>query len=218
VTVPSFQRARSPESKRQRSQALVEAARSLALEKGVASVTLTAVAGRAGVHHSAVRRYFDSHKDVLLQLAAEGWNSWSGAVCQALRGRTVTPGELAEVLATTLAADPLLCDLLANVPLHLEHDVDVEQVIEFKNNSRDAIAAMAEAITSAAPSLSDGSALDVVLAADALAATLWQVAHPADALAAALQRDPSLSIISITDFTGTLIRLLTATCAGLAQQ
>jgi AcrR family transcriptional regulator len=66
VANPSFQRARSAENKRQRASALVETARSLALETGVASVTMSAVADRAGVHHSAVRRHFSSHKDVLI--------------------------------------------------------------------------------------------------------------------------------------------------------
>jgi AcrR family transcriptional regulator len=81
----TFQRARTEEKKRQRAAALVEAARSLALETGVASVTLTAVANRAGVHYSAVRRHFTSHKEVLLHLAAKGWFRWSNTVCAALR-------------------------------------------------------------------------------------------------------------------------------------
>lgn len=59
----------------------MEAARSVALEAGVASVTLTAVATRAGVHYSAVRRYFSSYKEVLLRLAAESWERWSESVC-----------------------------------------------------------------------------------------------------------------------------------------
>ena len=79
-----FQRARTEEKKRQRAAALVEAARSLALESGVASVTLTDVASRAGVHYSAVRRYFTSHKEVLLHLAAEGWARFSDTVCEKL--------------------------------------------------------------------------------------------------------------------------------------
>lgn len=48
----TFQRARTDEKKRQRAAAIVEAARSLAVESGVTSVTLTAVANRAGVHYS----------------------------------------------------------------------------------------------------------------------------------------------------------------------
>jgi|HubBroStandDraft_3_1064219.scaffolds.fasta_scaffold09792_4 AcrR family transcriptional regulator len=83
VTQLTFQRART-EQKRQRAAAIVEAARSPALETGVASVTLTGVANRAGVHYSAVRRYFTSHKEVLLHLAAEGWVRWS--VEHGLRG------------------------------------------------------------------------------------------------------------------------------------
>jgi AcrR family transcriptional regulator len=35
-------------------------------------VTLTGVANRAGVHYSAVRRYFTSHKEELVHLVAEG--------------------------------------------------------------------------------------------------------------------------------------------------
>ncbi|MFG1706957.1 hypothetical protein ACFLIM_27565 [Nonomuraea sp. M3C6] len=58
----------------------------------------------------------------------------------------------------------------------------------------------------------------VVIAANALAATLWQVAHPADGLVAAYRRDPSLSIVGVDDFTATLTRLLAATCAGLARR
>jgi hypothetical protein len=44
------------------------------------------------------------------------------------------------------------------------------------------------------------------------------VAHPADGLVATYQREPSLSIVGVGDFTATLARLLTATCVGLAQQ
>ena len=81
VTQLTFQRARTEDKKRQRAAAIVEAARSLALESGVASVTLTGVANRAGVHYSAVRRYFTSHKEVLLHLAAEGWVRFGRTRC-----------------------------------------------------------------------------------------------------------------------------------------
>jgi AcrR family transcriptional regulator len=219
VTNLSFQRARSAESKRQRTSDLVEAARSLALETGVASVTLTAVADRAGVHHSAVRRYFSSHKDVLLRLAAEGWTRWAAAVCDALGAQApAAAATVAEVLASGLDADPLFCDLLANVPLHLEHDVDVERVSEFKRVSHAAVMSMAAAIESALPGLGLRGALDMVTAANALAATLWQVAHPPEALAQAYAEDPSIAPAWALDFGSTLTRLLTATCTGLLAQ
>jgi AcrR family transcriptional regulator len=215
----SFQRARSAESKRQRASDLIEAARSLALETGVASVTLTAVADRAGVHHSAVRRYFASHKDVLLHLAAEGWTRWAATAHGALAAQApMTPATLAGVLASTLAADPLFCDLLANVPLHLEHDVDVDRVAEFKRVSHAAVMSMADAIGDALPGLAPRGALDIVTATNALAATLWQVAHPPEALARAYAEEPAIAPAWALEFVPTLTRLLTATCAGLLAQ
>jgi AcrR family transcriptional regulator len=216
VSSPSFQRARSPESKQQRAASLLEAARALAAEQGVASVTLTAIAERAGVHHSAMRRYFASYKEVLLLLAAEGWDRWSADVCAALSGRTsVSPASLARILVTTLADDPLFCDLLANVPLHLEHDVAVERVVEFKRSSHPAVVAMAEAIAAAVPGLSRRGGLDMVTAANALGATLWQTSHPSATVADSYAADPSIAPTWTLDFRKTLIRLLTATCVGL---
>ncbi len=219
MTNLSFQRARSAENKRQRTSDLVEAARSLALETGVASVTLTAVADRAGVHHSAVRRYFSSHKDVLLHLAAAGWTRWSDTVCDALGTQEpAAASTVAAVLATGLDADPLFCDLLANVPLHLEHDVDIERVAEFKRISHAAVVSMADAIDKALPGLAPRGALDILTAANALAATLWQVAHPPEALALAYADDPTMAPTWALEFAPTLTRLLTATCVGLLAQ
>jgi hypothetical protein len=163
-----------------------------------------------------MRRYFSSHKDVLLRLAAEGWARWAAAVRGALQAQApVTPATVAAVLAAGLAADPLFCDLLANVPLHLEHDVGVEQVAEFKRVSHAAVMAMADAIEGALPRLGARGALDVVTAANALAATLWQVAHPPQPLALAYAGDPAIAPTWALDFEPTLTRLLTATCTGL---
>jgi hypothetical protein len=66
-----------------------------------------------------VRRRFSSHKEVLLHLAAEGWVRWSNTVCAASREPAVmSPSRVSDTFANGLAADPLFCELLAN--LHLE--------------------------------------------------------------------------------------------------
>lgn len=217
----SFQRARSQEKKRQRAEALVEAARSVALEGGVASVTLTAVAARAGVHHSAVRRYFSSHKEMLLRLAAEGWKRWSDTVCAALsEPGPMSPERVAASLTSGLAADPLFCDMLANLHLHLEHEVDADRVVEVRRGSTAAALAMADAIERALPGLGRQGALDLLLACYALAAPLWQISHPPTQLAAAFKNEamerpvpPEWNL----DFTTALTRLVTATCVGLLE-
>lgn len=212
----SFQRARTDDKKRQRAAALVEAARSLALESGVVSVTLTDVATRAGVHYSAVRRYFTSHKEVLLNLAAEGWARFSDTVCESLRQPgPMSPARVAEALAQGLADDPLFCDLLANLHLHLEHEVELERVLEFKEVSNAAVISLTDAIENALPGLGRSGAFDVLLASYSLAAPMWQMANPPKRLADEYAKRPDVPPDWKIDFTAALTRLITATCVGL---
>jgi AcrR family transcriptional regulator len=216
----AFQRARTEENKRQRAAALVEAARSLAVETGVASVTLTAVASRAGIHYSAVRRYFTSHKEVLLHLAAEGWERWSTKVCDELdQPGPMSPARAAETLANGLAADPLFCDLLANLHLHLEHEVEIERVVEIRRKIAAAATALADAIERALPALHRSGAFDTVIAAYSLAAAFWQIANPPQRLTDAYAEEPdALPPEWDLDFAAALTRVLTATCVGLVSE
>ena len=215
----SFQRARSEDKKRQRAAALVEAARSLALESGVASVTLTDVASRAGVHYSAVRRYFTSHKEVLLHLAAEGWARFSDTVRESLgEPGPMSPGRVADALANGLAADPLFCDLLANLHVHLEHEVELEQVLDFKQISNAAVLSLTDAIENALPALGRSGAFDVLLASYSLAAPLWQMANPPKRLADAYANRTDVPPDWKIDFTAALSRLITAICIGLMSE
>jgi AcrR family transcriptional regulator len=213
----AFQRARTEENKRQRAAALVEAARSLAIETGVASVTLTAVASRAGIHYSAVRRYFTSHKEVLLHLAAEGWVRWSGFVCDELgEPGPASPARVAETLGAGLAADPLFCDLLANLHLHLEHEVDADRVIEIRRTIAAAAVAIADAIEQALPALGRSGSFDMLIAAYSLAAAFWQIANPPKRLTDVYAEEPEVLPPEWNiDFASALIRVLTATCIGL---
>ncbi|OBK15079.1 TetR family transcriptional regulator [Mycobacterium asiaticum] len=211
----AFRRARTEENKRQRAAALVEAARSLAVEAGVASVTLTAVASRAGIHYSAVRRYFTSHKEVLLHLAAEGWVKWSGTVCEKLSKPDLTPEQVAEVLANGLAADPLFCDLLANLHLHLEHEVEIERVIEIRRTISAAAIALADAIEQALPVLGRSGSFDVLIAAYSLAAAFWQIANPPAKISDVYEEEPEVLPAEWNiEFGPALTRVLTATCIG----
>lgn len=213
----TFQRARTEEKKRQRAADLVEAARSLAVETGVASVTLTAVAGRAGIHYSAVRRYFTSHKEVLLHLAAEGWVRWSDTVREKLgEPGPMSPARLAETLAAGLAADPLFCDLLANLHLHLEHEVEIDKVIEIRRTITAAAIALADAIEGAVPALGRPGAFDMLIAAYSLAAAFWQIANPPARLTDAYAEEPEVIPPEWNiEFGSALTRTLRATCIGL---
>lgn len=216
----AFQRARTEEKKRQRAETLVEAARSLAVESGVASVTLTAVAARAGIHYSAVRRYFTSHKEVLLRLTAEGWMRWSSVVCEELdKPGPMSAARVAETLANGLTADPLFCDLLANLHLHLEHEVDIERVVDIRRTISSTAVGLADAIERALPALGRSGAFDVVIAAYSLASAFWHIANPPERLTQAYGDEPeSFAPEWNIDFASALSRVLSATCVGLVSE
>jgi Tetracyclin repressor-like, C-terminal domain len=112
-------------------------------------------------------------------------------------------------------ADPLFCDLLANLHLHLEHEVDLEMVVEIRRSSAAAVMSLAEAIEQALPALGRLGALDILLAAYSLGAPLWQIAHPPQGLTDAYAEKPEVPPDRKLDFASALTRLLTATCVGL---
>jgi AcrR family transcriptional regulator len=209
----TFQRAYSPQHKEQRATDLMEAARTLAARDGVRAVTLTAIATQAGVHVSAVRRYFDSREEILLGLAEEGYADWARALSEAVQGRRLTSTELARTVTTTLAERPLFCDLLTHVTLNLEREVTYERVRTFKVTVGAALAPLEEAITRAS-ALTSAQTNDLIIAVISMTAPLWQAAHPAETLTRLYAEEPPLAHIGI-DFAPTLIRLLTALCDGL---
>jgi hypothetical protein len=58
---------------------------------------------------------------------------WSNTVCATLRtSGPMAPSRTAATSADGLAADPLFCDLVANLPLHLKREVDLERAVEIR--------------------------------------------------------------------------------------
>jgi AcrR family transcriptional regulator len=214
VVVSSYQRARTPERKAERAQALLEAARGLATERGVRAVTLTAIAERAGLHHSAMRRYFSSHREVLLRLAGEGWTDFAKAVRVDLDAKgQVDAAGLAGTLVAALVRDPLFCDLLGN-SRNLEEDVDIAYVREFQHIGISAVRVLVESLTRAVPGLTQQGGWDMIRAVHSIGGTTWQVTHPPEQLARLYEAEADLRE-QAGEFVPAVTRLLTATCVGL---
>lgn len=217
VTVGAMHsRARSQEAKLQRTEDLLRAARDLAADRGgVRHVTLASVTEAAGLHPSAVRRYFASKEELLLELAERGWREWRDALVADLAGaRNLTPARTAAAVAGTLAAQPLFCDLLTHVPLSLEGEVDIERARRFKTASfaayDDIVGALATSGT-----MTVAQVRDLVTAALGLTANLWQLSRPTPTLAKLYATNPRWGHAAL-DFEPRLTRLLQATAAGLA--
>jgi AcrR family transcriptional regulator len=211
-------RARSQEANLRRAEDLLDAARALAADRGgVRHITLAAVTEVAGLHPSAVRRYFDSKEELLLELAERGWNQWRDLLVAHLAGvRDLAPGQTAAAVATTLAAQPLFCDLLTHVPLSLEGEVGIERARRFKTSSFAAYDTIVDVLT-AAGTMTTAQVQDLITAALGLTANLWQLSHPTPTLAELYAQNPRWGHVAL-DFEPRLTRLLQATAAGLTGQ
>ena len=76
----TYQRARRPEQKLERRDAILGAARELALRDGVRAVTLGDIAARVGIHKSALLRYFETREQIFLEVTADAWREWVTAL------------------------------------------------------------------------------------------------------------------------------------------
>lgn len=224
VTTPQFERARSAEAKHAREKAILEAAARLADRHGVRAVTLTDIAATVGMHKSAMLRYFETREEIFLRLAADEWTQWSRDIRTRLGelgdrlgdgppAKPETPiAAVAGILADSLVARPLFCDLLAHTPLNLERGVSFAAVRSFK------LIAIAEAgAVSAALCdvlyLTEDQGGNVVATATAMAGALWQMAAPGTELRRFYQDTPELAH-ALIDVAPRLADILAALLTG----
>ncbi|TDT97612.1 TetR family transcriptional regulator [Streptomyces sp. 846.5] len=210
-----FQRARSPEAKRQREAAILDAARALGAEQGIRQVTLTDIAARTGMHKSALLRYFETREQIFLRLTAEGWQEWSIALAARLREiAEPDPAAVAQAFAASLAQRGMFCDLLAQAPLNLERNVSVDAVRDFKLATLAARQSIFAALDERLPALDCGDGLDLIATAVSLAGAFWQIATPGPEIAALYRSDPRLAH-AVVEVEPRLARILTATLRGM---
>lgn len=215
MTTRDFQRARSPEAKRVREAAILDAARRLGAEHGIRQVTLTDIADAVGMHKSAMLRYFETREEIFLRLTAEGWRDWAPALAERLRTLARPDADtVAGAFAATLAERGMFCDLLGQTPLNLERNVSVEKVREFKLTTGEGLGRIVPAVRAALPGLTEQDGVDLVAASTAMAGTFYQIATPGPEVAALYRSDPRLAH-ALVDVEPRLARILTAMLRGL---
>jgi len=215
MSTETYQRARRPEQKLERRDAILSAARELALRDGVRTVSLADIAARVGIHKSALLRYFETREQIFLELTAAAWREWVAALHAELD--EVAPGSaalVAHVFARSFGDRPLLCDLIAHTPLNLERNVSVESVRLYKLTSLAAVQEAAAVAQRVLPDLTVAECLEFVAAIASLAGATWQMANPGPALAELYASDPALSHACI-DLTQRLRRTGDILLAGL---
>jgi len=211
----NFQRARSPEHKRQRQAAILDAARALGLREGVRNVSLADIAAEVGVHKTALLRYFGTREEIYLALAGEAWEEWASTMCAGLAELPVDSViDVAGTFARTLDARPLLCDLLTHAPLNLERNVSLTAVLTFKVTVLGAVEDIVDGLHETLPDLTERDAWDLVSGVNAIAAGLWQICHPPAAVNTLYQENPRIAH-AYPEFVPTVTRLAETLVLGM---
>jgi AcrR family transcriptional regulator len=204
MSAETYQRARRPEQKLERRDAILNAARALALRDGVRSVSLADIAARVGIHKSALLRYFETREQIFLELTAAAWRDWVAALHTELdpvtpdsaavgHGAGTTAALVADVFARSFGDRPLLCDLIAHTPLNLERNVSLDSVRRYKLTSLGAVDEAAAIAARVLPELTLAECGEFVGAIASLAGAVWQMANPGPALAELYAADPALA-------------------------
>lgn len=174
-----FHRARQPEQKAERRQAILAAAAALFDVEGPQGAGLNAIAARAGFAKSNVYRYFESREAVLLSLFLDEGE----AVVAALEARfaAVPVGDLpalAGAITDTVLARPRFCQLLSIMASVLEQNLSVETIADFKRRMRAPGGRLAQALHRVTPTVSLEDCAQTWTLISVTIAALWPATHP----------------------------------------
>ncbi|MDO4258186.1 MAG: TetR family transcriptional regulator [Actinomycetaceae bacterium] len=194
----SFQRARTPQQRQQRQDMILAATRALLEKDGLSALTLNGIARKVGLAKSNVLRYFGSREAILLRITTEEYRLWLGEVEDALisidEGGAQAIHEAASILAAITVKRPLLCPLLHDLSATFEHNVTVEEIIEFKRDILLLLNRLADALERVCGPFSEAGRKMIIPLIHAAMTQTWEGAHPAPALVAAAQQEPSIPL------------------------
>jgi AcrR family transcriptional regulator len=210
-----FIRARQPEHKHQRREAIIAAARKLALRSGVSHVSLGAVAAEAGFAKSNVARYFATREEIYLLLTSRELSNWAGEVAGQLPP-AASPEMIADMLVGSLRERPLLCDLIVHSGVTLPDNSSFEAVRANKLTGLEAVMRLSAAVAAACPRLTRPRAAEVIVAATLLTSLLDQTARRSHRLADAPDVDPDLAT-ALSALEPDPARLVAALIRGIAE-
>lgn len=206
-----FQRARSPEQRAERRRVILGAAVDLLGEMPLSEISLRELARRVGLSKTNVVRYFETREAVFFALLNQSIEEWLTALPPELPEGS--PTDVADALARSLAARPLVCELWSALGVELERNISAATARDFKLANGELQARLATLLTDRIPALTAPAAREFVALTILLVAGLWPFANPAPAVAEALQ-DPRLAR-SRVDFAARLGRALQVAITGL---
>jgi AcrR family transcriptional regulator len=186
-----FQRARRPEQIEERRTAILAAARELLADRPVADISLRELSHRVGLAKSNVLRYFDSREAIFLEVLDSAWTAWLDELEKVLGDPApAEPGfareeRVAGTIATSLAGQRLLCELISSMAPVLERNISLDFARSFKRRATANTERLGALVRVHVTELSPGAARHFALGVVVLVSGSWPYANPTAAVAAA---------------------------------
>ncbi|HWG12163.1 MAG TPA: hypothetical protein VG268_02700 [Streptosporangiaceae bacterium] len=122
--------------------------------------------------------------------------------------------QVAATLAGSLAARPVLCDLISAQAAVLERNVSPQVAATYKRATIAGVTDLGVLLRQHLPELSEADAFRLAGSTLVSTAALWQQCQPSAAILAAYDADPSLAVLRL-DFAPTLREMLETLISGL---
>ena len=214
----SFQRARTDEQRGERRRQILAAAAAMLTEMPVAELTLTALSRRVCLAKANVLRYFESREAVLLALLeaeVADWITELESAPAADGGSSRERGDrFAELLATSLARRPVLCDLMSAQSTVLERNISAETALRHKHAVHGYLEVLVRFTAGHLPELGDEDAATLMQTVMLVAVAAWPASRPPQAVLDAYAADPALAVMCV-DFADVVRRTTEVTASGL---
>ncbi|AYG02567.1 TetR/AcrR family transcriptional regulator [Gryllotalpicola protaetiae] len=216
-----FARARSDEQRAMRRRAiLATAAEVLGDGTRVADLSLNALARRVGLAKSNVLRYFETREAVLLALLDAEYGSWldevEGELVQSdAPADTASQLErIADVISRTIAARPMLAELVATSAVVLEHNVSAEIAADYKRRAYAQAMRLVGLVEARLGELPDASRIALAASVNLAIGGAWGMCRPSPGMAEAYARDPELAAMQL-DYRVAVRELVATALTGL---
>ena len=190
ATSGGWVRARRPEHKQARCEAILDAARRLLDSAGVEGTTLSEIARTAEISKANCYRYFESREAILLTVILDETRAWSSEVNERLRS-LAEPRSLdaaVDIFVTETIERPRLCMLFSSLWSVLERNVSAESVTEFKRDFLEISTGSVDSIATAL-ALSADDAYAFLSFFFYFIAGSWPAANPSPLVAEVLEQE-----------------------------
>lgn len=184
-----WERARKPEQKAVRRDAILQAARELFLELEYDEISLNGIAREAGFSKPNVYRYFSTREEIFLSIFQEEQCRFADALVRRLRRiQAKDPvNAIAKVWVEEAVKHRTWLDLLPQLATSVERNSSVNQILEFKKSGYEHFDKLVETLQELYPALDVAGWVSVTQCVYSMMAGLWAHANPGENVLEAMQ-------------------------------